>query len=160
VITLSILVSRRAAAGLITATLLAIGGAGCSGAAPAAPPAPLPPTTASTSAELCTAVSDFHTAPNQLTQVDAVPVGLDGVKAALQNLDGAGSEVADAAASEHGPQVDELHLAVTAQCTTIEGLQNQVDLSSKLGAIATSVSGVEKAAAPIVNSAKAGCPAS
>jgi hypothetical protein len=55
-------------------------------------------------AALCTAVADFRTATSQLTELDAVAVGLDGVKAALQNLDTAANELADAASAEFGPQ--------------------------------------------------------
>jgi len=162
-------VGRRAAAGLVAAAVLALSGAGCAGGTPATPPATppaaapptsAPPTTASTSAELCSAVDEFRTATDQLVELDAAAVGLDGVKAALRELGTAASGVADAAAAEFGPQVDELEQAITALGTTIEGLQNQANLSSKLGAIATSVGGVEQAAAPMVDSAETGCPPS
>lgn len=158
-ITMSNPVGRRAAAVLIAATLLALSGAGCSRATPSAPPAtpPAPTTTASTSAELCIAVADFRTATNQLTELDAVAVGLDGVKAALQNLGTAANELADAASAEFGPQAQDLKEAISALGGTVEGLQNQADLSSKLGEIATSVGEVEQAAAAIVDSAQAGC---
>jgi hypothetical protein len=111
-----------------------------------------------TAAALCTAAANFRTAATQLAELNATAVGLDGVKAALQNLGNAGRELADAATAQFGPQVDKLNQAITALGTTIDSLQTQADLSSKLGAIATSVSGVEQAAAPIVDSAQAGCP--
>jgi predicted naringenin-chalcone synthase len=164
VITLSNLVGRRAAAGLIAAALLVMGGAGCSGAASSAPPAPpaLPaapaPTTASTSAELCTAVTDFRTSAAQLTRLDAAAVGPDGVKAALRDLGAAASEVADAAAAEFGPESQNLNEAISALGSTIESLQGQADLASKLGAITRSVGDVQQAVAPIVDKARTACP--
>jgi hypothetical protein len=159
VITAGAPVGRRAAAGLIMAALCTLCGAGCAeSAVPAAPPTPTAPTTVTTAAALCAAAADFRTAANQLAELDATAVGLNGVKAALQNLGVAGSELADAAAAEFDPQVDELNQAIAALGNTIAGLDNQADLSSKLGAIATSVSGVEQAAAPIMDSAQAGCP--
>jgi hypothetical protein len=152
-------VGRRTVAGLITAALLALSGAGCSGATPSAPPAPPAPTaTASTSAELCTAVAGFRTATNQLVEIDPVAVGLDGVKAALQNLGTAANELADAASAEFGAQAQDLEEAISALGSTLQGLQNQADLSSKLDEIATSVGEVQQAAAPIVESAQTGCP--
>ena len=160
-ITLSHLASRRAAAGLIAAALLVMGGVGCSGAAsstPPAPPAAPAPTAASTSAEFCTAVADFHTSATQLTRLDAAAVGPGGVKAALQNLSAAASEVAHAAAAEFASQAQDLNEAICALGITIEGLQDQADLRSKLGATATSVREVEQAMTPILEKARTACP--
>jgi hypothetical protein len=156
VITMSNPVGRRAAAGLIAAALLAL--SGCAGGTPAAPPATTPPPTTSTSAALCAAAADFRTATSQLVEVDPAAVGLDGVKAALQNLGTAARELADAASAEFGPQAQDLNEAISALGSTVEGLQNQADLSSKLGEVATSVSEIEQAAAPIVDSAQTDCP--
>jgi hypothetical protein len=153
VITPSNLEGRRTANGLIAAALLAQGGAGCSGATPSAPPATTPPPTTSTSAALCAAAGDFRTATNQLVEVDPAAGGLDGVKAALQNLGTAGREMADAAAAEFGPQAQDLNEAISALGSTVEDLQSQADRSSKLGEVATSVSEIEQAAAPIVDRA-------
>jgi glucose/arabinose dehydrogenase len=164
VITPSNLVGRRAAAGLLAAALLVMGGAGCSGAAssalpaPPAPPAAPAPTTTSTSAELCAAVADFHTSATQLTRLDAAAVGPDGVQAALRNLGSAAGEVADAAAADFGPEAQNLNEAISALGSTIESLQGQADLSSKLGAITRSVSDVQQAVAPIVDKARTACP--
>jgi hypothetical protein len=130
---------------------------GCA-AAPAAGPAASAPTTASTTAVLCDAAADFQSAANELVELDAAAVGLDGVKAALENLRTAAGDLANAAQAEFAPQVEELQQAVVVLGTTIEGLQEQTDLSSKFGAVAASISGVEQAAAPIVESARADCP--
>jgi hypothetical protein len=155
-------VGRQATVGLIAAALLALSGVGCAGGAPAAPPATppaaMPPTTPSTADALCAAAADFRTATNQLVVIDPAAVGVDGVKAALQNLGSAANELADAAAAEFGPQAQDLNEAISALGSTIEGVQDQADLSSKLGAIATSVGEVEQAAAPIVANAQTGCP--
>ena len=86
-------------------------------------------------------------------------MGLDGVKAALQKLGTAATGLADAAQTTLAPQVAELRQAISALGTTVAGLQDQADLSSKIGAIATSLGAVERAAAPIVTGAKSGCPA-
>jgi hypothetical protein len=149
---------QRAARGLIAAAMLALSGVGCAGGAPAAPPAAMPPATPNTAAALCTAAADFRTATDELVAIDPVAVGLDGVKAALQNLGTAANELADAASAEFGPQAQNLNEAISALGSTIEGVQDQADLSSKLGAIATSVGEVQQAAAPIVANAQTGCP--
>ena len=57
--------------------------------------------------------------------------------AALQNLGTAANELADAASPEFGPQAQDLNEAISALGSTLEGLQNQADLSSKLDEIAT-----------------------
>jgi hypothetical protein len=111
-----------------------------------------------TSAEFCTAVADFRTSATQLMRLDAAAVGPGGVKAALQNLSAAASEVANAAAAEFAPQTQDLNEAISALGSTIEGLQDQADLRSKLGAIATSVREVEQAMTPILDKARTACP--
>ncbi len=81
------------------------------------------------------------------------------MKAALQNVSAAGSDLADAAQSSFGPQVAALRQSVTALRSTVDGLQDQSDLASKFGALSASLSAVQQAAAPIVDSARGGCPA-
>lgn len=82
-----------------------------------------------------------------------------GVKSALQNLQTAASDLADAARGQFGPQVAELERAVASLQGTIAGLSSQDSLSTNLGKIASSVGAVEQAAKPILDSVRAGCPA-
>jgi hypothetical protein len=157
----TITVARCAVAGVIAGALLAL--TGCANAPVSGPPAAATSSTTTTSsagadAALCAAATDFQTAANELVDLNAVAVGVDGVKAALENLRTAATDLANAAKAEFAPQVDALGQAVDSLRTTIGGLQDQAGLSAKLGAIATSVSGVERAAAPIVESARARCP--
>ena len=67
-----------------------------------------PPTSATYSAELCSAAAEYQTAANALVQLDAKQVGADGVKAALQDLQTATSNLAAAAQDQFDPQVAEL----------------------------------------------------
>jgi predicted trehalose synthase len=90
--------------------------------------------------------------------VDATKVGVDGAKAALQNLQSAGRDLATAAAAQFGPDVDNLTTALGSLQSTLASLTDQTSLSTKLGALTASVGAVEQAAAPILNSARAGCP--
>jgi hypothetical protein len=146
-----------------TALVLGLAGAGCA-PGPVTTPAPTVPSTAaaptspSTNAALCAAATAFQAAANELVGLNAAAVGTDGVKAALQKLGTAASGLADAAQATYAPQVAALRQSITALGNTVAGLQNQTDLSAKLGAIATSISAVERAAAPIVDSARTGCP--
>jgi hypothetical protein len=75
--------------------------AGCTSQSPPPPPPPPAPTVAPTSAtysaELCSAAAEYQTAANALVQLDAKQVGTDGVKAALQDLQTATSNLAAAA---------------------------------------------------------------
>ncbi len=86
-------------------------------------------------------------------------MGVDGVKAALENLQSAGRDLASAAGAQFGPDVDNLTTALGSLQGTLASLNDQTSLSTKLGALAASVGAVEAAAAPILNSARAGCPA-
>jgi hypothetical protein len=85
-------------------------------------------------------------------------VAVDGVKAALQNLQSAGRDLAGAAQAQFGPEVDGLTAALGSLQGTLASLTDQTSLSTKLGALTASVGAVEQAAAPILNSARAGCP--
>jgi hypothetical protein len=147
----------------MAAALACVAVAGCaSGGAPAptAPAAPTPATAAppaTYSATLCAAASQFQTAANAIVHLDASKVGTEGVKTALQNLGSAGRNLADQAKEQFGPQVASLNEAVETLQATAAGLSDQASLSSKLGALTASVSGVEQAAKPIMDSVRTGC---
>ncbi|GAA5110164.1 hypothetical protein GCM10023320_01650 [Pseudonocardia adelaidensis] len=85
-------------------------------------------------------------------------MGPGGVKAALQNLSAAASEVANTAAGEFAPQTQDLNEAISSLGSTIEGLQDQADLRAKFGAIATAAREVEQAMTPILDKARTACP--
>jgi hypothetical protein len=147
---------------LVAAALGCLVLAGCASQS-SAPPAPtvstpIPPTSATYSAELCSAAAEYQTAANALVQLDAKQVGADGVKAALQDLQTATSNLAAAAQDQFDPQVAELEKAVASLRGTIAGLSDQDSLSTNLGKIAASVGVVEQAAKPIVDSVRTGCP--
>jgi hypothetical protein len=131
---------------------------GCSSGAPPATSPPAASSAAPISAALCSAAVDFQTAANNLSNLDATKVGVDGVKAALQKLQTAGNNLAIAAKAQFGPDVGKLTTALRSLQNTVTSLIDQTSLSSKLGALTTSVSAVEQAAAPIMNAARAGCP--
>jgi hypothetical protein len=146
----------------LTAIVGCSGGASGPAASPATVSATTPPTASSaapTSAALCSAAAQFRAAAVAIGDVDAAEVGVDGVKAALQNLQSAGRDLATAAGAEFGPDVDNLTTALGSLQGTLGSLTDQNSLSTKFGALAASVGAVEQAAAPILNSARAGCPA-
>ncbi len=163
------LVVRLGAASILGLTAIV----GCSGGASGPPPTPpaatsatAPPaasptasSTAPASAALCSAAAQFRAAAAAIGNVDATKVGVDGVKAALQNLQSAGRGLATSAGAQFGPDVDNLTTALGALQGTLASLTDQTSLSTKLGALTASVAAVEQAAAPILNSARAGCPA-
>ena len=148
----------------MAAVLACVAVAGCaSGGAPApAAPAPTTPATAAPpatySATLCTAATEFQTAANAIVQLDATKVGTEGVKTALQNLGSAGRNLVAAAKEQFGPEVANLSQAIDTLQSTAAGLSDQNSLSAKLGALTASVSGVEQAAKPIMDSIRTGCP--
>jgi hypothetical protein len=77
----------------LTAIVGCSGGASGPAASPATVSATTPPTASSaapTSAALCSAAAQFRAAAVAIGDVDAAEVGVDGVKAALQNLQSAG----------------------------------------------------------------------
>jgi hypothetical protein len=149
----------------MAAVLACVAVAGCaSGPAPAPAPAPPAATTPATaappatySATLCAAATQFQTAANAIVHLDASKVGMDGVKAALQNLGSAGRNLANEAKEQFGPQVANLNQAIDTLQVTTAGLSDQNSLSAKLGALTASVSGVEQAAKPIMDSVRTGC---
>ena len=139
--------------------------AGCvdQAAVPSPPPpsvtASAAPPSATLSSELCLAAAAYRNAANALVHLDAAQVGVAGVKTALQNLQTAASDLADAAKEQFAPQAAELERAVASLRGTIAGLSSQDSLSTNLGKIAASVGAVEQAAQPIMDSVRAGCPA-
>lgn len=157
----------RASTVAVVLVCVVLGGcaSGTSTAPPAAPPATATaaptaaPTPASYSAELCSAAARFQTAGNALVTLDAGQAGVDGVKQALQDLGAAASGLVDAARAQFAPQVAELERAISSLQGTIAGLSSQDSVSTNLGEIAASVGAVERAAAPIVDSVRTGCPA-
>ncbi|MGE3289198.1 MAG: hypothetical protein AB7J32_24300 [Pseudonocardia sp.] len=81
------------------------------------------------------------------------------MKQALQGVQTAADNLGAAAREQFGPQVAELERAVSSLRGTIAGLSSQDSVSTNLGKIATSLSAVEQAAKPIMDSVRAGCPA-
>jgi hypothetical protein len=146
----------------LTAIVGCSGGASGASTPPATASATTPPTASSaapTSAALCSAAGQFRAATAAIGAVDATKVGVEGVKAALQNLQSAGRDLVSAAGAQFGPDVDNLTTALGSLQDTLASLTDQTSLSTKFGALAASVGAVEQAAAPILNSARAGCPA-
>ena len=139
-------VARLAAAGILAVTAVAgcASGGSPAPATPASAAATSAVTTATNSAALCAAASEFQTAANAIVHIDASAVGVDGVKAALQQLRTAGANLATAAGNQMAPQVDSLQQALNGLQTTIGELSDQSSLTSKLGAIAASVAAVEQ----------------
>jgi hypothetical protein len=148
----------------VAATLGCLVLAGCAGGSSTPPPptptvsTPVPPAPAAYSAELCSAAAQFQTAANALVSLDASRVGTDGVKNALQDLETAANNLIGAAQDQFGPQVAELEKALASLRGTIAGLTDQDSVSTNLGKITASVSIVEQAAKPIVDSVRTGCP--
>jgi len=151
---------------LVTVALGCLVLAGCasqSATAPSpAPPPPTqtasaPPTSATYSAELCSAAAEYQTAANAIVHLDASKVGTDGVKAALQDLEAAANKLIASAQEQFGPQIAELERAIASLKGTIAGLTDQDSVSTNLGKITASVSAVEQAAKPIVDSVRTGC---
>jgi hypothetical protein len=89
--------------------------------------------------------------------LDASKVGTEGVKTALQNLGSAGRNLAADAKEQFAPDVASLNQAIDTLQVTTSGLSDQNSLSAKLGALTASVSGVEQAAKPIMDSVRTGC---
>ena len=85
---------------------------GCASQSATAPPqavsTPAPTSTAPLSPELCSAAAQYQTAANALVTLNATQVGTDGVKKALQDLETAANNLAEAAQDQFGPQVQEL----------------------------------------------------
>jgi hypothetical protein len=116
---------------------------------PTAASSAVPTSAAPTSAALCSAAADFRTATDATGNLDANQVGVDGVKAALPNLETAGRNLATAAEAQFRTDVENLTTALGSLQNTITSLSDQNSLSSKLGALAASVSEVGVAAAPL-----------
>ena len=138
--------------------------AGCVSQTPASSPRSSVAASAATSSaplspELCSAAVEYQKAANAILNLDAAQVGVAGVKTALQNLQTAAGDLADAAKEQFAARVADLERAVASLRGTIAGLSSQDSLSTNLGKIAVSVGAVEQAAQPIVDGVRAGCPA-
>lgn len=136
---------------------------GCAGESTTATPAasgPASTAAATYSVQLCSEAALYQTAANDMAVVDVTTAGTDGVKKALLNLQTAANNLVAVAAAENqfGPQVAELEAASTSLNTTIEDVANQDDASLNGDTITASVSAVEQAAKPMVDSLRGGCP--
>jgi hypothetical protein len=148
--------ARYIAAGLGCLVLSA-----CASQSTTAPPA----STASTaspgySVQLCSEAVTYQTAANDVLTLDVSKAGTEGVKQALLDLQTATNNLVAVAANEKqfGAQLPALDKASTSLDTTVEGLGSQADPSASLGEITSSVSAVDQAAKPIMDSLRAGCP--
>jgi hypothetical protein len=140
----------------ITAALVCLILSGCADSATSAPS-----TTPTYSVQLCEAAASYQTAANAIITLDAGEVGIEGVKKAMLDLQTGTNNLIAVAGSQNqfGAQLGELQAASAALNTTIAGLNDQDSLSSDIGKIVASVSAVEQAAKPIVDSLRTGCPA-
>jgi hypothetical protein len=147
-------VARLIAAGLGCFVLV-----GCASQSTTAPPAS---STASQtySVQLCSEATTFQTAANNVATLDVSKAGTDGVKQALLDLQTATNNLIAVATNEKqfGPQLPALEKASASLNVTTEGLGSQADPSASLGEITSSVTAVDQAAKPIMDSLRAGCP--
>ncbi len=99
-------------------------------------------------------------AANTMATIDASTAGSDAVEKAVLDLQTATDNLIAVAAAENqfGPQLAELEKASTSLDATIEGLPSQDSVSANLGEIMPSVTAVEQAAKPIMDSLRPGCP--
>jgi hypothetical protein len=139
------------------------GCAGQSSNSPAATPtASGPASTASAtySVQLCSEAAEYQMAANTMATIDATTAGSDAVEKAVLDLQTATDNLIAVAAAENqfGPQLAELEKASTSLDATIEGLPSQDNVPTNLGEITPSVTAVEQAAKPIINSLQSGCP--
>jgi hypothetical protein len=99
-------------------------------------------------------------AANTMATIDASTAGSDAVEKALLDLQTATDNLIAVAAAENqfGPQLAELEKASTSLDATIEGLPSQGNGSTNLGEITPSVTAVEQAAKPVMDSLQPACP--
>jgi hypothetical protein len=99
-------------------------------------------------------------AANTMVTIDASTAGSDAVEKAVLDLQTATDNLIAVAAAENqfSPQLAELEKASTSLDATLEGLPSQDAVSANLGEITPSVTAVEQAAKPIMNSLQSGCP--
>jgi hypothetical protein len=110
--------------------------------------------------QLCSEATTFQTAANDVATLDVSTAGTDGVKQALLDLQTATNNLIAVAANEKqfGAELPALEKAGTSLDATIEGLGSQADPSASLGEITSSVTAVDQAAKPMMDSLRAGCP--
>jgi hypothetical protein len=154
------------AAGLAAGALGCLVLAGCSGAGSTASPTTsgmstaVSPGSAQYSVQLCAEAAEYQTAANAIAPLDVSTAGIDGVKPALLDLQTATDNLIAVASAENqfGPQVAELEAASASLDTTVAGLGGQNGAPADIGAVTASVSAVEQAAQPMMDSLRAGCP--
>jgi hypothetical protein len=155
-------VAARLTAGALGCLVLA----GCGGAGSTTSPttsgvsSAASPSSAQYSVQLCAEAAEYQTAANAIAPLDVSAAGIDGVKPALLDLQTATDNLIAVASAENqfGPQVAELETASTSLDTTIAGLGGQNGAPADIGAVTASVSAVEQAAQPMMDSLRAGCP--
>jgi hypothetical protein len=143
----------------ITAGLGCIVLAGCASQSTTAPPASSS-ASPTYSVQLCSEATTFQTAANDVATLDVSTAGTDGVKQALLDLQTATNNLIAVAANEKqfGGELPALEKAGASLDATIEGLGGQADPSASLGEITSSVTAVDQAAKPMMDSLRAGCP--
>jgi hypothetical protein len=136
------------------------GCAGQSSNSPAATPTASGPASTTYSVQLCSEAAEYQMAANTMATIDASTAGSDAVEKAVLDLQTATDNLIAVAAAENqfGPQLAELEKASTSLDATIEGLPSQDSVSANLGEIMPSVTAVEQAAKPIMDSLRPGCP--
>lgn len=161
-------VKQRLAMTLATVGLGMAGIVGCSSGTPAvseaqssmlpaassAPGSPPP-----ADAALCTAAGKFQAAVVNLASLRGTGADAAAVKAALQNVDTTGADLANAAQNQYPAQVADLRQATASLKSTVTGLTDQGSLSSNLGTVMSSLTSVGVAAGGVLSPIKHSCPA-
>ena len=133
--------------------------AGCASQSTTAPPASST-ASATYSVQLCSEATTFQTAANDVATLDVSTAGTDGVKNALLDLQTATTNLIAVASNEKqfSAQLPALEKASASLNATIQGLDSQSDPSATAAETTASVTAVDQAAKPMMDSLRSGCP--
>jgi hypothetical protein len=142
------LTSRSRGAGILALMSLVLVTAGCGGAAST----PVP--------EVCTDLAAFQEALDELTQVDVIATGTDGVKAAVKDVVSDGLALVGSAKEDFGPSAQAFATALTGLQTALAGLTGDTSLGDKAASVENSIDDVATAFDDLKAELSVDCPAS
>jgi hypothetical protein len=107
--------------------------------------------------DACVDAAALRTAVDDLKAIDLTAVGTDGLTAAVDDVQAAGTALRSSVAADLTPEVTALETALTGLGTAVEGIGEGGEVGAAANDIRTAVTAVDTAASALVSDVQAGC---
>ena len=107
--------------------------------------------------DACVDATALRTAVDDLKAIDLTSVGTDGLTAAVDDVQAAGTALKSSVAADLTPEVTALETALTGLGTAVEAIGDEGEVGAAAADIQTAVAAVDTAASALVTDVQSGC---